>query len=74
MSKSTHIVVAIVSMICAAGGIFLLLNGACADLDECIGVRNCPKAEDCSAAFFSAVGGGVGIIVAVLNIVADMEK
>ena len=65
MSKSDLIVFAIILMAIGVGGIFLLIDGACSGLDVCVGVRNCPETESCSAAFLSVVGSflGIGAIV-----------
>ena len=65
MSKSALIVFAIISVIGVAGGSWMLSDGACSGLDECIGIRNCAKSESCSAAFFSVLlgMGGIGVTV-----------
>ena len=68
MSKSGLIVFAIISVIGVVGGIFLLIDGACSGLDVCVGVRNCPETESCSAAFFSVLLGTLGVGVTVYEI------
>lgn len=75
MSKSELIPLVVVSLIGILGGWWSLCNGACADLDQCIGIKNCAESESCSTAWIGIILGGIGIIVTVLNIVADhMEK
>ena len=73
-TKSGLIVFAIISVIGIVGGIWLLNEGACANLDECTGIRNCDKGESCSAAFFSAVMGVGGIIVTVHDVITRHMK
>ena len=74
MSKSALIVFAIISIIGVLGGSLLLIDGACSGLDVCVGVRNCPEAESCSAAFFSVLLGFLGIGVTVYEITRHIKR